>query len=120
MRVRCFGPVRLRGPYHSVQLFEGGRRLLLGQLHTTNDDHALAAVVLEPQLELSLDFGDSRNLRVVHKRFAGRRAGRRLAGGAELEALDDLRVTPGFVKTPSPRPRPNSLKIEKEATHDLV
>jgi len=56
----------------------------------------------------------------VHEGLAGGRAGRRLAGGAELEALDDLRVTPGFVKTPSPRPRPNSLKIEKETTHDLV
>ena len=48
VRVACFATVGLRGPYDAVQLLERGRRLLLRQLHTPNNDHALAAVVLEP------------------------------------------------------------------------
>ena len=91
VRVACFGTVGLRGPYDPIQLFEGRRRFFLRQLHTTNHDHALPSVVLEPELELSFDLGDARDLGVVHKSLAARRTRRRLAGGPKFQALDDLR-----------------------------
>ena len=48
VRVGRLRAVGFRRANHAVELLEGRRRFFLCELHGPDDDHALAAVVLEP------------------------------------------------------------------------
>ena len=61
----------------------------LRQLKRTRHHARLAPDVAKAKLDLRLDLGDVRHLRVVDERLAGARGGRELARGRHLQALDD-------------------------------
>lgn len=80
------------GADYTIEGLEGHVGLLLGDLHTSNDDHGVAGTVGKAQFDVGLDGSLIHTLGIMDKGLAGLVARGQTTGDGILERLDDGRL----------------------------